>query len=96
MKREMELSEAIPLLEQAYNEYTEASFFCKTAKGERKKALERDMATIYCRVKNIFSFCPSLYDYVETDFFEYPHFDSDFGELIAKLKSTKDCPKALI
>lgn len=37
----MELSEAIPLLEQAYNEYTDASFFCKTAKGERKKALER-------------------------------------------------------
>lgn len=91
MKKEMELSEAIPLLEQAYNEYTDASFFCKTAKGERKKVLERDMNTIYGRVKNIFSFCPSLYDYVETDFFEYPHFDCDFGELIAKLKSTKTC-----
>ncbi len=50
MKKEMELSEAIPLLEQAYNEYTDASFFCKTAKGERKKALERDMSTIYGRV----------------------------------------------
>lgn len=95
VKREvMELKEAYGLLKEAYDEYSLATFYHKTAKGERKKSQQQDVDMIYGMVKNIFSSCPELYNYVELDFFEYPWFESDFGGLIEKLEEELGKPQA--
>lgn len=93
-RKAMELKEAYGLLKEAYDEYSLVAFYNKTAKSERKKSLQRDMDMIYGRVKNIFSSCPELYNYVELDFFEHPWFESDFGGLIEKLEEELGKPQA--
>ena len=45
------------------------------------------MNTIYGRVKNIFSSCPELWDFVEEGFFSSNYFESDLKCIVEKLKT---------
>lgn len=86
----MELQEAKDLLIEAYNEYSDASYFNKWAKGKRKDQYQRTMTFVYDRVKNIFSSCPELWGFVEEGFFSPNYFESDLRCLIEELKQL-DC-----
>ena len=81
----MEIDEAKKVIIETYDEYYLARQKFLKGKGADKKLSEHKMDILKLRVKSIFYQCPELYDYVMDDFFEYPHFWSDYPELIDKL-----------
>lgn len=82
----MEFEEVKKMLIEAYDEYYLARQGVLKGKGKEKKIQQHIMEIVEHRVKNIFHQCPELYNYVEDDFFEYPHFYKDLPYLIKKIK----------
>lgn len=81
------LKEANDRLKEAQNEYCEASFLEKSAKGEEKKLLQNIMEAAIIRTKIIFDDCPKLSNFVDDFSFSPNYFKSDLNLLINKLSA---------
>lgn len=81
------LKDANDRLKEAQNDYCEASFLEKSAKGEEKNLLQNKMEAAIIRTKIIFDDCPELSNIVDDFSFSPNYFKSDLNLLISKLST---------
>lgn len=88
-KQPMELEEAYALLKEAYDEYNLAIYIARHAKKGHSKFVsekEHEAELVANRVRNIVDECPQLEDFAQDGFLSPHYFESDFKELMEKLK----------